>query len=54
MERNKKKKYKKPKVTRINLDARTAVLGFCRTTGSFGPFAVNCGVGMAPCSSTGS
>ena len=54
MERNKKKKYKKPKVTRINLDARTAVLGFCKTAGSIGPSAVNCGVGAAPCSSTGS
>ena len=54
MERNKKKKYKKPKVTRINLDARTAVLGFCRTTGSFGPAVPNCGQGMAPCSSVGS
>ena len=54
MEKNKKKKYEKPKVTRINLDARTAVLGFCKTTGTLGPMVANCGQGVAPCSSTGS
>ena len=37
MEKDKKKKYEKPKVTKINLDAECAVLGFCKTTGSLGP-----------------
>jgi len=54
MEKGKKKKYEKPEAKRIHLDAKTAVLGFCKTTGSLGPLAVNCGLGMAPCSSEGS
>ena len=33
----KKKKYEKPQVTRIRLDAKCAVLGFCKTSGTVGP-----------------
>ena len=33
----KKKKYEKPQVTRIQLDAKCAVLGFCKTSGTVGP-----------------
>ncbi len=56
MEKSKKKKYEKPKVTRIKLDARCAVLGFCKTqmVGLVGPAAINCGVPFAPCSGPGS
>ena len=56
MEKAKKKKYEKPEATRIHLDAKTAVLGFCKTTGSMGPLAPSCGVGggFGPCSSEGS
>ena len=32
----KKKKYEKPEVTRIRLDAKCAVLRFCKTMGSVG------------------
>ncbi len=34
-----KKKYKEPKVTRISLDAKNVVLGFCKTDtgGTRGP-----------------
>ena len=56
MDETKKKKYEKPEAKRIHLDAKTAVLGFCKTTGSLGPLADNCGVGggWGPCSSEGS
>ena len=37
MDNIKKKKYVKPKVTRNKLDAKTAVLGICKTTGAGGP-----------------
>jgi hypothetical protein len=55
MQSNKKKRrYEKPTVTRIKLDARCAVLGFCKTRGRIGPGAPNCGMPSAPCSSPGS
>ncbi len=56
MEKKKRKKYKKPRVTRVNLDAKCAVLGFCKTNvlGAVGPAAINCGVPVAPCSGGGS
>jgi hypothetical protein len=31
MEKKVKKKYEKPRITRISLDAKGAVLGFCKT-----------------------
>ena len=37
-----KKKYEKPKITRIKLDATTAVLAACKTSGAFGPGGVGC------------
>lgn len=38
MEKKKKKKrYEKPEVTKITLDAKCAVLGFCKTSSSTGP-----------------
>lgn len=52
----KKKKYEKPKVTRITLDAKCAVLGFCKqaSTGS-GPAVTGCTDGIgSPCLSQGS
>ena len=54
METNKKRLYRKPKITRISLDAKCAVLGFCKTTGQTGGGVPNCGVGVAPCSTPGS
>jgi hypothetical protein len=41
----KKKEYEKPEVTRIRLDAKCAVLGFCKTTNIVGsglPAAFGC------------
>ncbi len=41
-EKKPKKRYEKPVVTRINLDAKCAVLGFCKGPGSGGPVAGFC------------
>lgn len=49
----KKKKYEKPRITKIRLDAECAVLGFCKNTGFGGPLAKNCATG-APCNAPGS
>ena len=38
MENEKKKKYAKPQVTKIRLDAKCAVLGFCKMVGGSGPY----------------
>jgi hypothetical protein len=51
-----KKEYEKPKVTRIQLDAKCAILGFCKqvSIGS-GPAAPGCGDGIGSlCLSQGS
>ena len=53
MEKDKKKKYEKPEVTKINLDAKCAVLGFCKTKVSTGPAVPNC-KSFAPCRAKGS
>ena len=52
----KKKKYEKPEVTRITLDAKCAVLGFCKQSidGS-GPALTGCQDALfSPCQSQGS
>jgi len=52
----KKKEYEKPEVTRVALDAKCAVLGFCKqlTTGT-GPGALGCSDGFgSPCQTNGS
>ena len=54
MDKTEKKTYEKPKITRIKLDARTAVLGICKTSGAGGPNAYGCEVLGAPCDSAGS
>ena len=56
MEKEKKKrKYEKPKVTKIKLDAKCAVLGFCKTDGSTGgPTGGNCGPPLPACFTSGS
>ena len=43
METKKRKKYVKPKVTKIKLDAKCAVLGGCKIGGDDGPNGTNCG-----------
>jgi hypothetical protein len=51
-----KKEYEKPKVTRITLDDKCAVLGFCKqaSTGS-GPAQTGCqDAFLSPCASQGS
>ena len=43
MEQKKKRKYVKPKVTKIIIDAKTAVLAVCKVNhGSGGPMNKNC------------
>ena len=54
-ENHKKKKYEKPQVTRIRLDAKCAVLGFCKNTGMGGPVVSGCQDGLGGnCLSAGS
>lgn len=54
MDKEEKKKYEKPKVTRIKLDAKTAVLGVCKTAGVGGPASPGCGLFSAACLDPGS
>ncbi len=55
MPENKKKKYRKPEVKKIKLDAKTAVLGFCKNTGQGGgPSGSGCGLPFPACYSGGS
>ena len=37
-----KKKYTKPEIKKIKLDAKTAILSVCKTSGYFGPGSVGC------------
>ena len=37
-----RKKYEKPEITKIKLDAKTAVLAACKTSGAFGPGGMGC------------
>jgi hypothetical protein len=56
MEEKKKKAYEKPKLTRIVLDAKCAVLGFCKGAGGVaGPALPGCQDAFgSPCSDSGS
>jgi len=49
-----KKRYEKPRLKKVQLDAKCAVLGFCKITGKFGPGRSNCGVPVSMCFSAGS
>jgi hypothetical protein len=42
MAKNNKKRYEKPKLTKITLDPETAVLGKCKNVGLTGPNGSNC------------
>jgi len=51
----KKKEYEKPEVTRITLDAKCAVLGFCKGPTIAGPAVTGCQDGFGGnCLSQGS
>jgi hypothetical protein len=53
--RNEKKKYIKPEIKKIKLDAKTAVLAVCKTAGGTGPEGGNCGPPIfQPCQENGS
>jgi hypothetical protein len=53
--RSEKKKYIKPAIKKIKLDAKTAVLAVCKTGGNSGPAGVNCGPPVfQPCQDNGS
>ena len=54
MSKNKKKKYEKPKMTKITLDPETAVLGKCKNMGMTGPRGGNCGLPFPQCRVPGS
>ena len=47
MENKKRKKYVKPEVTKIKLDAKCAVLGGCKISGDDGPTGTGCGSPLA-------
>ncbi len=49
-----KKPYEKPKVSRVTLDARCAVLGFCKGAVGGGPGFGECSTGFENCLSYGS
>jgi len=50
-----KKKYIKPEIKKIRLDAKTAVLAVCKTSGIGGPSGVGCGPPtFQPCQGPGS
>jgi len=56
MQPKKKEHYEKPKLTKIRLDAKCAVLGFCKTSGKKGPgvgSGAACSAGT-PCDAPGS
>ena len=51
----KKKKYVKPAINKIKLDAKTAVLAVCKTNSVGGPSGVGCGPPVfSPCLDPGS
>ena len=54
MEGKKKRKYIKPKVVKIYLDAKCAVLGACKTSGQHGPSGLGCIGGIPGCAMLGS
>ena len=54
MDQSGKKRYEKPKLKKVQLDAKCAVLGFCKTTGKLGPGRANCGVSFPLCLAAGS
>ena len=49
MGEKKKKKYVKPEITKIYLDAECAVLGACKFSGGSGPNGSNCGIPIPAC-----
>ena len=50
-----KKKYVKPEIKKIKLDANTAVLAVCKTAAIGGPSGVGCGPPeFQPCQDAGS
>jgi len=51
---SKKKEYKKPEVKRVSLDAKCAVLAFCKDYGSLGPDGADCSMPVPPCAGPGS
>jgi hypothetical protein len=54
MDKRVKKIYEKPRLRKVHLDSRCAVLGFCKVKGSFGPRGNKCGLPAHACSSEGS
>jgi hypothetical protein len=54
MAKNHKKRYEKPKLSKITLDPETAVLGKCKNTNLTGPNGAHCGVPVPICRIPGS
>jgi hypothetical protein len=50
-----KKPYEKPRLKKVKLDGKCAVLGFCKTTAKIGPGRSGCGAVVPPkCFAAGS
>jgi len=50
-----KKRYEKPSLKKVKLDAKTAVLGFCKVANKIGPGRSGCGFPIPPrCFAAGS
>jgi len=54
MEKKEKKKYEKPRISKVTLDAETAILGKCKNTGLTGPRGAHCGLPFPQCREPGS
>ena len=54
MEKKNKKKYVKPELTKIYLDAECAVLGACKFVGGSGPNGSDCGLPFPACNNSSS
>ena len=49
-----KKRYEKPRLKKVQLDTKCAVLGFCKVQGKIGPGRNNCTLATARCFAAGS
>jgi hypothetical protein len=49
-----KRCYEKPTLKKVKLDAKTAVLAFCKVANKIGPGRFNCGVPVPRCFAAGS
>jgi hypothetical protein len=54
MDQSGKKRYEKPTLKKVKLDAKCAVLGFCKVANKIGPGKLGCGIPVPRCFAPGS